>query len=151
VEEKMKKTLPLIIFIMLAAVLPGQAFANTEAQKEIASVAIEGTIQGLNCISTGRTCPVGMEDPLIATERFFVLYTKKDIFYLVPNMDRAVLARHINQIVRITGKVHPKYQSMTAEKFEVLKDGNWKKTWPYKIKNHSIGVGGISEFVKGLP
>lgn len=113
---------------------------------EIKDVAIEGTIQGLNCISTGKTCPVGREDPLVATERFFVLYTKDADFYMVPNMDRAVLARHINEIVRISGKLHVKYKSINAKKFEVLKEGKWVKTWPYPMSDMDVGVGGMPFF-----
>ena len=96
------------------------------------SIAVEGTIQGFNCISTGKTCPVGAEDPLIETERVFVLYTKEGNYYLVPNLDRAIMARHINEIVRITGPASKKFNSMQAEKLEVLKDGVWKTTWPLK-------------------
>jgi hypothetical protein len=106
-------------------------------------VAIEGTIQGLNCISTGKLCPVGREDPLIETERFFVLYTKDGDFYMVPNLDRAIMARHINEVVRISGKYHVKYKSIRAEKFEVLEEGKWVKTWPFPMEDMNLGVGGF--------
>ncbi len=115
--------------VLLAAILsPIPAAADTK----IESVAIEGTIQGFNCISMGKTCPTGAEDPLIETERVFVLYTKKGSYYLVPNLDRAIMARHINELVRITGPAYKKFNSMQAEKLEVLKGGVWKTTWPIK-------------------
>ena len=132
------------MMVVLLCIVISSAWAE---EAEVVDVSIEGTIQGLNCISTGKTCPVGMEDPLIATERFFVLYTKDGNFYMVPNMDRAILAKYINKIVRISGKHHVKYRSINAEKFEVLQDdGKWVKTWPFPMKDFSVGVGGLPSF-----
>ena len=134
------KKIALIVTVLLVCVI---SLAWAKETEEIKDVAIEGTIQGLNCISTGKTCPVGKEDPLIATERFFVLYTKDADFYMVPNLDRAIMARHINEIVRISGKLHVKYKSINADKFEVLEEGKWVKTWPFPMENYKIGVGGF--------
>jgi len=127
----MKKFIFILIALLFLFILPLQGMAGEKAAKGD-TISVEGTIQGYNCISTGRTCPIGKEDPLIETERVFVLFTKDSTFYLIPNMDRAILARHINQIVRITGPVNQKFKSLRAEKFEVLTDGVWKKTWPMK-------------------
>lgn len=56
---------------------------------------VEETIQGLTCVTFGKVCPVDKEDPMIAAERVFVVLVKADDYYLVPNLDRAILARHI--------------------------------------------------------
>jgi hypothetical protein len=96
---------------------------------------IEGTIQGFTCVTTGTVCPVGKEDPMIAAERVFVVLEKggKD-YHFVPNIDRAILARHINRIVRVTGKIDEKYRSINAQKFEVQKNGGWEETWSRKMQ-----------------
>ena len=118
----------LCLIVSLFLFLPAGAAEDNDSK----SVTIQGTIQGFNCISMGKTCPVGAEDPLIETERLFVLYTKEGHYYLIPNLDRAIMARHINEIVRFTGPAFKKFNSMQAEKLEVLKDGVWRTTWPVK-------------------
>ena len=132
------KTLSLVAAVLLVMII-SQPLALTAENTKTGSVTIEGTIQGFNCISMGKTCPVGAEDPLIETERVFVLYTKEGKHYLVPNLDRAIMARHINEIVRITGPASEKFNSMQAEKLEVLKNGVWKTTWPIKGWTWTIG------------
>jgi len=94
-----------------------------------AAATVEGSVQGFNCVMRGTVCPVGKEDPLVGTERVFVVLTKDKDYYLVPNVDRATLARHINQMVRVTGKLSPKYKSIQAETIEVMEKGSWKQRW----------------------
>ena len=100
---------------------------------------IEGTIQGFTCVTTGTVCPVGKEDPMIAAERVFVVLEKggKD-YHFVPNIDRAILARHINQMVRVTGKMDDKYRSINAEKLEVQQNGAWKETWSLQMERDML-------------
>jgi hypothetical protein len=105
-------------------------------------VTIEGTIQGYNCITTGKICPAGKEDPWVETEDVFALYTKGGDYYLVPNMNRDALKVRTNEIVRITGEVHPKYKSMNASRLEVLYEGAWEKSWP----SFRIGSAGLPNF-----
>jgi len=126
----MKRTAFSIAILFTILIFHVPAIAADDLKNK--SVIIKGTIQGFNCISMGKTCPIGAEDPLIETERVFVLYTKEGNHYLVPNLDRAIMARHINEIVRITGSASKKFNSMQAEKLEVLKGGVWKTTWPLK-------------------
>ena len=90
---------------------------------------VEGSIQGFTCVTQGKTCPVGKEDPMAAAERVFVVLTKGGDYYFVPNVDRAVLARHINEMVKVTGDVSMKYPSINADKIEVYEKGAWKTTW----------------------
>ena len=113
----MKKALALIVFAFV--LVPVVAFG---AQ-------VEGSIQGYNCVTQGKVCPIGKEDPMAAVERVFVLYTDKKDFFFIPNVDRVVLARHIANKVRITGEKNPMFKSITATKIEVWKKGGWKETW----------------------
>ncbi len=135
----------IIAIILFGMFIPALVTAETPAKQE--TVTIEGTIQGFNCISSGKTCPIGMEDPVAATETVFVLFTKKSDFYFIPNLDRALLSRKINKIVRVTGKKNAKSKSLTAEKFEVLeKDGTWRKIWPFPLPLHHL----MQDGVKGM-
>jgi hypothetical protein len=90
---------------------------------------IEGSVQGFLCVTLGKLCPVGKEDPIIATERVFVVLTASKKYYFVPNVDRGILARHINERVRITGIVSTKFPSINANIIEVFQEGAWKTTW----------------------
>lgn len=89
-----------------------------------AAGALEGTIEGYNCVLQGKTCPIGGEDPLVASEFTLVLLTPDKKFYFVPNIDRAVLARHVAEQVRITGDISS--NAIKAQTIEVKKDGKWK-------------------------
>lgn len=122
----MKKKLILIAFALV--LLPVLVFA---AQ-------IEGTVQGYKCVTEGKVCPIGQEDPLAAVEQVFVVLTAKD-YYFVPNLDRAVLARHINTKVRVTGNISTKFKAITAEKFEVSRKGGWVVTWTKEMEKQ-LGI-----------
>ena len=113
----MKKILVVALFILV--LLPVWAVAGM----------VEGSIQGFTCVTQGKVCPVGKEDPMAQAERVFVVLTKGKDYYFVPNVDRAVLARHLNERVKITGNVATNYPSIEAEKIEVFKKGAWKMTW----------------------
>ena len=113
----MKKILIIALFAMV--LLPVWAVAGT----------VEGSVQGFTCVTQGKVCPAGKEDPMAAAERVFVVLTTGKSYYFVPNVDRAVLARHLNQRVRISGKVASDYPSIAADKIEVFMKGAWKMTW----------------------
>jgi hypothetical protein len=92
--------------------------------------AIEGTIQGYNCIMQGKTCPVGGEDPLVQTENTFVLLTNDGkSYFFIPNVDRAILARHVAEHVKITGDVNPQNNAIRANVIQTEKNGMWKTAW----------------------
>jgi hypothetical protein len=86
--------------------LPVWAFADKFLEDEDV---VEGSIQGLSYVVNvvkGKLHPVGKEDPVAAArEKVFVVLTKGNKYYFVPNVDRAVFARYINQRVRVTGKI----------------------------------------------
>ena len=113
----MKKKLLLIMFaLVLVPVLASAA-------------QVEGTVQGYTCVTQGKVCPVGKEDPMVAVERVFVVLTAGGDYYFVLNVDRAVLARHIRKKIRVTGALKAKFKSITARKLERRYKGGWKITW----------------------
>ncbi len=120
---KKKLRLKLIPFVMILTfvLIPAWAFAG--------SGSIVGTVQGFHCITMGKTCPVGQEDPVVSAERIFVILTATGNYYFIPNLDRAQLARHIAEKVRVSGDINSKYKSIRAKKFEALKNGKWKTVW----------------------
>ncbi len=89
----------------------------------------EGSIQGLTCATQGKVCPVNMEDPLIAVENTFVLMTGPKKWYLLPNLNRGILARHLNKQVRVTGEKSPEYDSVIVKELYVNKLGKWRLPW----------------------
>lgn len=92
-------------------------------------VTINGTVQGFNCVTQGRTCPVGQEDPLAATESVFVLLTPDNKYYFVPNVDRAVMARHVAEQVQIKGDLNAQQSAIRAQSIAANKNGQWRVVW----------------------
>ena len=88
----------------------------------------EGSIQGFNCVTQGKVCPVGKEDPMIAAENVFVLY-QADKYYFLPNLDRGILARHLNETVKVEGIKSSTFNAIKATDFYVRDGDKWKKTW----------------------
>ena len=100
---------------------------------------VEGRVQGFICATQGIYCPIGKEDPKTATERVFGVLTKDRKYYFVPNVDRAVLLKHVNDQVKIFGTISTKYVSINASKIEVLMNGTWRTAWPFKDEKKEIG------------
>lgn len=116
----MKKKISLFFVLgCLFVLLPVWATAAT----------VEGTIQGYDCVVTGTVCPIGQEDPYVATQSIFIVLTEGKDYYFIPNVDRSVLARHVNDKVRVNGKMSAKYNSIHAETIEVMEKGSWKTAW----------------------
>ena len=109
----MNKIIIILLALFVMALTPAWAIADT----------VEGSVQGFTCVTQGKICPAGKEDPVVAAERLFVVLTKDDGYYFVPNVDRAVLARHINDQVRVRGTINTKFHSIVADEIEVLKKG----------------------------
>ena len=115
----MRKLSIVLAVVAVFVLLPVWAVADT----------VEGSVQGFNCVTVGKVCPVGKEDPMIAVENVFVILTKDKDYWFIPNVTRMVLARHINQVMRVTGTLNTEYRSITAKSIEVLERGAWRKTW----------------------
>ena len=115
----------MIVVVLAMVLLPAWAMAGS----------VEGSVQGFTCVNTGKVCPIGQEDPMIAVEKIFGVFTADGKFYFVPNLDRAILAKYINQKVRVTGEVNEKYKSIQADKLEVYKDGQWALPWSQELQD----------------
>jgi hypothetical protein len=111
-----------MIIIVLLAIVWGPVVAS--------AAQVVGTVQGFTCATEGWMCPVDGDDPIVAGERLFVVVTENRDCYLVPNLNRGILARHVCQKVRVTGELNDKYDSIKAESLEVWENGSWKTTWP---------------------
>lgn len=125
-----------LVLLLAFVLIPAWAMAGTGS--------VEGTVQGFHCVMMGKTCPVGKEDPVIAAERVFVVLTSAGNHYFVPNLDRAILARHVAQRVRVSGDINSKYKSIKAKTFEVWKNGKWKTVWSQAMQdeiNKELEVG----------
>jgi hypothetical protein len=132
----MKKLLVPVIFGVIFMLAPVMAIGAS----------LTGSIQGFTCVTQGQTCPIGMEDPVIAAENVFVLLVDaaKSDYYFVPNVDRAIMARHINQRVKIDGTVNAKMKTIHAsDMYTMDAKKNWKKVWSSnwedKIYNDIMG------------
>ena len=121
--------------LLMLTVLLGVFFAPTLLLAD----EVVGTVQGLQCVTTGKLCPVGKEDPVIAAERVFVILTTESDYFFVPNLDRAILARNINQNVKVTGTMNKKYKSIQAKTLEVRQvDGSWKISWSKEVEEKML-------------
>ena len=119
-----KKWIPLVAFLVIC-VVPAMALGAS----------VQGTIQGFNCVTQGKICPVGKEDPLVVTEKVFVLHTGGSSYHFLPNVDRAVLARQINKTVKVEGEKMDKFNSIKAKDLYVMREGAWKKVWSSNMKD----------------
>lgn len=90
---------------------------------------VEGTVQGFTCVTQGKVCPVGKEDPMTGAERVFVLHQKGDEYYFVTNVDRGIMARHLNQRMKVEGSLSSRFKAIKADEIYIMEEGKWKKTW----------------------
>ncbi|MCB2191661.1 MAG: hypothetical protein KQI62_08850 [Deltaproteobacteria bacterium] len=89
----------------------------------------QGSIQGLACVTQGKVCPINMEDPLIALEKNFVLLMPDGSWYYLPNLDRAILARHLNRSVAVEGTLEPGTKAIMVNKLLVKRGDTWREAW----------------------
>jgi hypothetical protein len=120
----MKKLLVPTIFGVLFLLTPVFATATT----------ITGSVQGYNSVAQGNASPAGahISAHIAATESNFVILadTAKGKHYLIQNVDRAILARLVNQQVKIDGDVDNATESIKAKEiFTQASDQSWKKIW----------------------
>jgi hypothetical protein len=99
---------------------------------------LTGSVQGLACVTQGKVCPIGMEDPVIAAENVFVLLVDaaKGEYYFVPNVDRGIMARHINEQVKIDGTINAKTKAIKASDMYTMNARNaWQKVWSVNLQD----------------
>jgi hypothetical protein len=117
----------LFTIVLLIVLTPVSALAK--------EASVTGSIQGYFCVTQGKTCPVGKEDPMAAVETAFVLHVKDSEYYFVPNVDRAVLARHINDMVRVEGDMSKDRKAIHAKEIFVNEGGKWMKVWSSNLED----------------
>jgi len=114
----MKKLIPILVIFVIMLV-PAMAIGAT----------VEGSVQGFYCVTQGKVCPVGSEDPMVAAERVFVVHVSGADYYFVPNLDRAIMARHIGEMVKVEGTKSTDFKAIQAKDLYVKKEGKWSKVW----------------------
>ena len=119
----MRKLLLSVAVVLALSLVPMMAFAAE----------IEGTVQGFTCVTQGKVCPVGQEDPIAAAENVFVVLTATGTYYFVPNVDRAVMARHIAEKVKIVGEMKSGMNAINAESLYSYKNGKWQEDWSVEM------------------
>jgi hypothetical protein len=94
---------------------------------------ITGSVQGFMCVTQGKVCPIGAEDAVASVENVFVLLVDaaKGEYYFVPNVGRAIMARHINQEIRIEGTVNADMKSIKATSIYM----GGKMVWSVDLRN----------------
>lgn len=124
----MKKFLVPIIIGMVFMMVPVMAIGAS----------ITGSVQGFQCVTQGKVCPIGMEDPVIAVETVFVVLVDaaKGEYYFLPNVDRGIMARHINEQVKVDGTVNAKVKSVRATNLYTMDAKKaWKKVWSADLED----------------
>jgi hypothetical protein len=91
---------------------------------------ISGKLVGHHCAHEGTVCPADKLDPHITLERDFVLLTKGNEYYFIPNLPRDVKVRHVLDDVVINGELDGKYNVITARELTVK--GESKIAWSAK-------------------
>jgi hypothetical protein len=130
----MKKAGKYVILMALFSLFLFPALAMAET--------VEGTVMGLHCVMMGhKNCPVDLMDAVVQAESTFLVMSKDDKHYLIPNVDRAVLARYFNKDVKVTGKLDPKYSSIQAEKIEFGGKTVWSRELSKKAEAWMYGLG----------
>jgi hypothetical protein len=96
---------------------------------------VEGKMNGISCAVAGVFCPIDKADPLVALESDFVVQQPDGIFYIIPNVDRAVKARVVLEDVQVSGDVNDQYKSITADQIQVKRGGEWKTVWSQEMQD----------------
>jgi hypothetical protein len=101
---------------------------------------VTGSIQGYECVMHNQVCPIGMEDAEAAAENVLVLLVnaEKADYYMIPNVSKEVLARHINEQIKVVGYIDNKRNTIWAE--EIYKGA--KMVWSNKMQQERKGMKG---------
>jgi hypothetical protein len=119
-----KQTLLPAILLVIFLLVPLVVNADT----------IKGKLEGLTCLLKGYICPIDKADPMINLEKDFVVVTADGKYYYLSNIGLGLKARHALEVVEATGKVNPKYMSMTVEELKV----GGKVVWSQKAQDEMM-------------
>jgi hypothetical protein len=129
----MKRARVIMALFVALAVFSACAHSGKSSTSPVESLV--GSIQGFNCVTQGKVCPVGREDPMIGAEQVFVLFMEGGTYYFVPNLDRGIMARHFNELVKIEGTKSDQFNAIKATDLYVKENGGWKKVWSQDIQD----------------
>ena len=118
-----KKMLPAVLLVVFL-LIPLVVNADT----------IKGKMEGLSCLLKGYLCPLDKADPMINLEKDFVLVTADGKYYYLSNIGLGLKARHALEVVEATGKINPKYNSMTVDTLSVGGKVVWSKAAEEEMK-----------------
>ena len=112
----------IMIVLSLSMIIP----ATVMAEKD---VSYEGTFQGAMCIHYKKDCPT--DDVHLAIENDFVLVLSNGEHYFLPNINRAIKVRYVDQTVRVSGKLEGE-QVIWVENLDVKKGNTYRNVWSWK-------------------
>jgi hypothetical protein len=111
------------------------------------AASITGSVQGYNSVAQGMASSAGKDAHIsahvAATETAFVILadTAKGGHYLIQNADRAILARLVNQQVKVDGDVDNATESIKAKEiYTQAPNQSWQKVWSSNDKVRSSNV-----------
>jgi hypothetical protein len=106
------------------------------------ATSITGSVQGYNSVAQGQASPAGKDAHIsahvAATESAYVVLsdTAKGKHYLIQNADRAILARLVNQQVKVDGDVDNVTESVRAKEiYTQASNQSWKKVWSSNVND----------------
>jgi hypothetical protein len=104
------------------------------------ATSITGSVQGYNSVAQGAAIKdVHIPAHVAAAESAFVILaeTAKGGHYLIQNADRTILARLVNQQVRVDGDVDSATESIKAKEIYTQASGaSWKKVWSSNVNDN---------------
>jgi len=102
------------------------------------AASITGSVQGYNSMASPAGKDAHISAHVAAVESAFVILadTAKGKHYLIQNADRAILARLVNQQVKVDGDVDTATESIDAKEiYTQASDKSWKKVWSSNMKD----------------
>lgn len=102
------------------------------------AASLTGSVQGYNSVASPAGKDAHISAHIAATESAFVILadTAKGKHYLIQNADRTILARLVNQQVKIDGDVDNATESIKAKEiYTQASDQSWKKVWSSNMQD----------------
>lgn len=106
------------------------------------ATSVTGSVLGYNSVAQGQASPAGKDVHIsahaAATESAFVIFADaaKGKHYLIQNADRAILARLVNQQVKVDGDLDNATESIKAKEiYTQASDRSWKKVWSSNVND----------------
>lgn len=119
----MNKNIYINLVIAMASLF--LVFAGNSFGKSMTT--FEGTIQGANCVIHETTCPINNQDPHVALENEFVLLTTNGEYYFLPNINRSLKVKYVNQDIRVQGEA--KGHAIVVDDLAVKNAGDFQSVW----------------------